>query len=200
MKKLIVLCGIFAYTFAFAETQTTTPTISERLTCSEIQAQISELSSISEPDTETINKLTALKATHRRTCTISAGSRRNSATSRVITSATETETEPETEPETETEIPETTETGTEPETQTLEPSATETQTPEPSATETETVILAESELTPEQALANLDSGLCADGSEPNKFGCCGDELFKDLGDTIFACCPPDGGDCFPPIN
>lgn len=182
MKKLIVLCGIFAYTFAFAETQTTTPTISERLTCSEIQAQISELSSISEPDTETINKLTALKATHRRTCTISAGSRRNSATSRVITSATETETE----------IPETTETGTEPETQTLEPSATET--------ETETVILAESELTPEQALANLDSGLCADGSEPNKFGCCGDELFKDLGDTIFACCPPDGGDCFPPIN
>lgn len=184
MKKLIVLCGIFAYTSAFAETQTTTPTISERLTCSEIQAQISELSAISEPDTETINKLTALKATHRRTCTISAGSRRNSATSRVITSATETETE--------TEIPETTETGTEPETQTLEPSATET--------ETETVILAESELTPEQALANLDSGLCADGSEPNKFGCCGDELFKDLGDTIFACCPPDGGDCFPPIN
>lgn len=184
MKKLIVLCGIFAYTFAFAETQTTTPTISERLTCSEIQAQISELSSISEPDTETIDKLTALKATHRRTCTISAGSRRNSATSRVITSTTETETE--------TEIPETTETGTEPETQTPEPLATET--------ETETVILTESELTPEQALANLDSGLCADGSEPNKFGCCGDELFKDLGDTIFACCPPDGGDCFPPIN
>ena len=52
----------------------------------------------------------------------------------------------------------------------------------------------------EQELANLDAGLCADGTEPNKFGCCGDELFKDLGNAVFACCPKDGGDCFPPIK
>ena len=49
-------------------------------------------------------------------------------------------------------------------------------------------------------LQNLDAGLCADGAQPNKYGCCGDELFKDLGNTVFACCPPDGGDCFPPIK
>ena len=53
----------------------------------------------------------------------------------------------------------------------------------------------------EQELANLDAGLCADGSQPNKFGCCGDEVFKDLGNTVFACCPKEGvGDCFPPLK
>ena len=52
----------------------------------------------------------------------------------------------------------------------------------------------------EQELANLDSGLCADGTPPNKYGCCADELFKDMGNMVFACCPKDGGDCFPPIN
>ena len=61
----------------------------------------------------------------------------------------------------------------------------------------------ETTLTPEQELANLDAGLCADGSAPNRFGCCTGEIFKDLGNTVFACCPKDGGeesDCFPPIQ
>ncbi|MCM1294466.1 MAG: hypothetical protein NC311_02800 [Muribaculaceae bacterium] len=48
--------------------------------------------------------------------------------------------------------------------------------------------------------ANLDAGLCPDGSKPNKFGCCGDEVFKDLGNLEFACCPKDGGECFPPVK
>ena len=84
-------------------------------------------------------------------------------------------------------------------TETADTEAVETEIVAESDTETETIITTP-ELTPEQELANLDAGLCADGSKPNKFGCCGDELFKDLGNTVFACCPRDGGDCFPPLN
>ncbi len=47
---------------------------------------------------------------------------------------------------------------------------------------------------------NLAAGLCADGTKPNKFGCCTDETFRDMGNAVFACCPKSGGDCFPPMN
>lgn len=50
------------------------------------------------------------------------------------------------------------------------------------------------------ANAMLEKGLCTDGTKPNKYGCCGKEIFKDLGNTVFACCPSDGGDCYPPIE
>lgn len=56
-------------------------------------------------------------------------------------------------------------------------------------------------LSDEQKQANLDAGLCADGTPPNRFGCCTGEKFTDLGDLNFACCPDDGvSDCFPPIK
>jgi len=48
--------------------------------------------------------------------------------------------------------------------------------------------------------ANLAAGLCGDGTKPNKYGCCADETFKDMGNLVFACCPRSGGDCFPPIT
>lgn len=47
---------------------------------------------------------------------------------------------------------------------------------------------------------NLAAGLCADGTKPNKYGCCTDEIFRDMGGMNFACCPKSGGDCFPPIK
>ena len=47
---------------------------------------------------------------------------------------------------------------------------------------------------------NLAAGLCADGTKPNKYGCCTDEIFRDMGGMNFACCPKSGGDCFPPIT
>ncbi len=52
----------------------------------------------------------------------------------------------------------------------------------------------------EDIIAFLDAGLCLDGTKPNKFGCCAGERFKDLGNSVFACCPEAGGDCFPPIT
>lgn len=49
--------------------------------------------------------------------------------------------------------------------------------------------------------ANIAAGLCGDGTKPNRFGCCADEVFRDLGNARFACCPKSGGDlCFPPLT
>lgn len=70
-----------------------------------------------------------------------------------------------------------------------------------------TEMVAEVPLQPEQSeeeriaeiAANIEKGLCGDGTKPNKFGCCSGEKFTDMGDLVFACCPPEG-ECFPPIN
>ncbi len=48
--------------------------------------------------------------------------------------------------------------------------------------------------------ANIEKGLCGDGTKPNKFGCCTGEVFKDLGNTEFACCKKDTNECFPPMK
>ena len=40
---------------------------------------------------------------------------------------------------------------------------------------------------------------CKDNASPDINGCCTGEEYKDMGDQGFACCPMDGGDCFPPI-
>lgn len=40
---------------------------------------------------------------------------------------------------------------------------------------------------------------CMDGSLPDANGCCAGEIYTDMGDMGFNCCPEGGGDCFPPI-
>ncbi len=45
-----------------------------------------------------------------------------------------------------------------------------------------------------------EPGLCVDGTEPDKHGCCEGELYTDMGDLGYNCCPEIGGDCFPPIK
>lgn len=42
--------------------------------------------------------------------------------------------------------------------------------------------------------------LCADGTSPDKNGCCAGETYTDMGDLGFNCCPDGDGDCFPPIR
>ncbi len=66
-------------------------------------------------------------------------------------------------------------------------------------TETETVP-EDTRTEAEKVADNLAAGLCADGTTPNKYGCCTDETFRDMGNSVFACCPKSGGDCFPPIS
>ncbi len=41
---------------------------------------------------------------------------------------------------------------------------------------------------------------CLDGSLPDANGCCAGEIFTDMGEMGFNCCPEAGGDCFPPIT
>ena len=173
MKILFTLLAItLLHTASFADDTTTT--VVERMTCTQISERISELSAITDADTDTTDEITKLKTDYRRNCSRAAGARRTNTAGRTPPAPTNTETPTDT-----------TDTPTEPETTVPENIADATTTPE---------------LTLEQELANLDAGLCADGTSPNKFGCCGDEKFKDLGNTIFACCPPEGGDCFPPLK
>lgn len=40
---------------------------------------------------------------------------------------------------------------------------------------------------------------CEDGTNPDANGCCTGEVYTDMGDQGFNCCPSSGGDCFPPI-
>ena len=40
---------------------------------------------------------------------------------------------------------------------------------------------------------------CLDGSLPDENGCCAGEIYTDMGEQGFNCCPEGGGDCFPPI-
>lgn len=40
---------------------------------------------------------------------------------------------------------------------------------------------------------------CMDGSLPDENGCCAGEIYTDMGEMGFNCCPETGGDCFPPL-
>ncbi len=188
MKKIMFLFGLCVCMPAVAEevaaenTKTETVVV-ERMSCSDMQARIKELSDVEDDTGDVAAEIASLTQDYRRSCMRSAAGRRASTTTRAPVIVAESEQVEEVEPE----------------------QATE-ETPVEAETVAEEVSVAEevvSEITPEQELANLDAGLCADGSKPNQFGCCGDEIFKDLGNTVFACCPKSGGDdsdCFPPIN
>lgn len=195
-------------TAALGTDVTSTANVTERKSCDEIATEISELSAIAEPDEETTVMLATLKQQQRSFCQKRAGARGTAAKNARRTKTTITEETPEpvnNECDTPDEngccpgekytdmgelgfncCPETGGDCFPPIIVSVEITESE-QSPEP-------------ELTNEQRITNIESGLCADGTKPNKFGCCGDEVFKDMGNTIFACCPKSGGDCFPPIK
>ena len=41
--------------------------------------------------------------------------------------------------------------------------------------------------------------MCPDGTAPDVNGCCTGEVYTDMGEMGFNCCPESGGDCFPPL-
>lgn len=212
MKLLIGLFGLMLNSVVMADELLVN--VAERMSCDDINARIIELTAVSEPDELVIDELTNLKAEYRRSCTKSARGRRNAAASRVVVnnSVPVVETFEVAEPQSEEDtvvnedglsenIPADTDVVQENlQEEILVPEENDV-TAEHIEAQQDTVSeeeLLKKEL--EQELANLDSGLCADGTPPNKYGCCADELFKDMGNMVFACCPKDGGDCFPPIN
>lgn len=44
-----------------------------------------------------------------------------------------------------------------------------------------------------------DMPMCPDGTAPDTNGCCTGEIYTDMGEYGFNCCPEAGGDCFPPL-
>jgi uncharacterized Zn-finger protein len=41
--------------------------------------------------------------------------------------------------------------------------------------------------------------MCEGNIAPDANGCCPGEIYTDMGEQGFNCCPEAGGDCFPPI-
>ncbi len=197
MKLLIALFGIVVATGSFAQDTETTPAVVERITCSDIQEQITELSEVENPDQETTEQIYRLKNDFRLKCSRSAGKRRSSASGRVVIQVSKDKDIPE---EDKTLIEDTDEKTEVTDNQSVADTTESEIKIEEKSTETTVAEEIDEEALLEQELAYLDAGLCADGTKPNKFGCCGDEIFKDLGNTVFACCPKTGGDCFPPIE
>ena len=176
--------------------------VSERMTCADINAKLSELVAIEEPDDSVVDEITKLKADYRRSCAKAARKRKTSASGRVVVSVASEEVDAVTSGDDEKSVPDAPAVESQVTADVVESSdvvETSDNSSDNVASAADNADAAENaELI--QELFNLDAGLCADGSTPNKFGCCNDEIFKDLGDTVFACCPPQGGDCFPPIQ
>ena len=53
--------------------------------------------------------------------------------------------------------------------------------------------------TAQEAEATTSAITCPDGTAPDQYGCCTGEIYTDMGEQGFNCCPEAGGDCFPPI-
>lgn len=147
----------------------------ERVECSAIKAQIDELRKITVPDDATLQQLKDLQIEYRTNCARSGAGRRTSGRAGYLVETSDVA---------------------------IDVSVSEPVVTVVDSTENKTDVVTPdvSLLTPEQMKQNLESGLCADGTKPNRFGCCGDEIFKDMGNTVFACCPKSGGDCYPPIK
>ncbi|MBR5625229.1 MAG: hypothetical protein IKW67_00400 [Alphaproteobacteria bacterium] len=189
MKKitlLFCLLGLIAVLPVIADEEAV---VAERTTCADIKSQIDELGGIIDPDEDVLDEIAQLKNDYRRNCSKTAARRRTSAKRGVVDAPVVIE-----ENFVEEDVSE------EPsETIVLEQDFVEVAETDISESEPK---LSDEEIL-EQELANLDAGLCADGTKPNKFGCCTDEIFKDMGNAVFACCPKDGGkdmECFPPIG
>ena len=179
--------------------------VSERMTCADINAKLSELVAIEEPDDSVVDEITKLKADYRRSCAKAARKRKTSASGRVVVSVASEEVDAVTSGDDEKSVPDAPAVESQVTADVVESSdvvETSDNSSDNVASAADGADNADAAENAEliQELFNLDSGLCADGSTPNKFGCCNDEIFKDLGDTVFACCPPQGGDCFPPIQ
>ena len=190
MKIFLVLLSLFVMHLAYAdeevaESETTGPVVVERMSCLDINTKMTELSAIEDPDDDTIIELEKLKSDYRRKCMKSAGGRKTAAQARSVINNDPIE-------ETEVIEEETTEVEQEPVEVPKKQDKKETAPGSVPATEEEVKMFEE--------LMNLEMGLCADGTKPNKFGCCTDEIFKDLGNNVYACCPKTGGDCYPPMK
>ncbi len=154
------------------------PSVAERTNCAEINAEILSLSSVENPDSEQLADIEKMQAIYRRDCIKRAGGRIASGRGNVVRTMPETD-------------------AADAEKTDLDDADSNAPTDAPSAMPADDN--SSPILSPAQVIANLESGLCADGTAPNRFGCCAGEIFKDIGDLVFACCA-ENGECFPPMK
>jgi hypothetical protein len=206
MKYLFMVFVFTVISSAYAED---VKNVSARLTCSEIQSKISELSRQETLDAEEKDSLDKLKVEYRKNCSKGASKRKTSAQTRVVINEVEEDDDILTDEEIFSD-PESRKVLEEPERE-----YTDEELLDENIDFTEGIDLDVGDLFGPLAdpnekidlekifaeeIANLDAGLCANGEKPNKYGCCENEIFKDMGNAEFACCPIMGGDCFPPLN
>lgn len=171
---VFAVCTLFP---AFAEDATPGVASREQTDCDALRNEIAELIKIENPDEETAARLAAAQQKSRRDCVKQSAGRRTSGRTGALPVAIASE-------NVKAEIA----------IATSDDKATETSTTAAAVTDTEPAP------DPEQIAKNIEAGLCADGTEPNKFGCCAGETFKDLGNLVFACCKDETDECFPPIS
>lgn len=206
--------------YEYEDEETEPVKVAERFDCDKIKAQIDELGAVDELSEEELDQLNDLKILYRASCMKKAAGRRTlRAKSTVVaverskrnvvaesgeiakTAEEKPKEEPKEKPKEEPKEAEKTEVPIEKKAEVTEQQPMGEQEKKP---EQEQKVEEEPKQTAEEDLnkvaAYIKAGLCADGSKPNKFGCCKGEKFRDLGNLLFACCPEDGGDCFPPIE
>lgn len=171
---VFAVCALFP---AFAEDATPGVASREQTDCDALRNEIAELIKIENPDEETAARLAAAQQKSRRDCVKQSAGRRTSGRTGALPVAIASE-------NVKVEIA----------AATSDDKATETSTTAAAVSDTEPAP------DPEQIAKNIEAGLCADGTEPNKFGCCAGETFKDLGNLVFACCKDETDECFPPIS
>lgn len=200
MKVLLVLLTVFFVQGAYATEETANASVGQvivdRMSCSDMSAKMMELSGIINPDEDTVIELGKLKSDYRRRCMKSAAGRKTSAQGRVVIVAETTDEKTEMVNDTKDKdiVAEDSVMETEQQSVVKEEKNNSTENKE------NLMLATEEEIKMLHELMNLDMGLCADGTKPNKFGCCTDEIFKDLGNEVYACCPKTGGDCYPPLK
>lgn len=213
MKKFTFLLCVFT---VFQLNTAHGAAVSDRKTCAEIQSEIDALTAVEGPDETQTAELATLRETYRRDCVKRSSGRGRGGVVRIpVADNTDADNDKSADTQTNEDAPTTTGTPCDvPDEHGCCPGEVYTDmgpqgfnccpsdggmcfmpmVVEPVAPEkSEEEIAAEIE-------KNIAAGLCADGTKPNKFGCCAGETFKDLGDTVFACCKDGGGECFPPIK
>lgn len=189
MNKILhtfcIICGLMtiATTARADDENAQSASVVARTDCTSIATQIAELSKITDADSDTVTKLSELQAKYRSDCSKTASGRRSSGrNTRAVAESVDAKVQAEL-----------TDAVTADETAAAENADADVVTEDVVETSTP-------EKTPEEIAALIEAGFCADGTEPNKYGCCTGEKFRDMGNLVFACCPEDGGDCYPPIK
>lgn len=208
---------LFSFVFGVMPFIVNAAEVSDRIDCNTLQSKINELSAVSSPDESQADELKKLQDQYRANCSKTASGRRTSTSVRASTSSA-TATQAETPVVAETVV--LTAQGAldtyikgrqdlcselQADINTLTSAGSDDSEIKPLQNQydkdcTDIDKSQVEEVDAETAAANVAAGLCTDGSKPNRFGCCDGETFKDMGNLVFACCPDDGGECYPPIT